>query len=263
MLVKNEEDIIESTLRDAVKWSDKIIVMDNGSNDSTWEIVNSLAVEHPQIIPFAKDSQPFRIGLRAILFNQFKDELTSDDWWCIRMDADEFYFDNPKDFLKDIPLKYKLVYKASIDFCLTIEDVNEYQFSGNFAKDKSKIKYYQPYTWSEVRFLRHSNKLKWSVDKFLPSPVGLTFPKQIKVLHYQFRSPKQMENRLLVRKKAKEENCKSFKHEKGTEWQSYLKLRKDLVYYNDKDFQLLGNRNKFNKLHKRIFKELLTLLNYY
>ena len=35
LLVKNEADIIRSSLMSAVQWSDKVIVMDNGSTDGT------------------------------------------------------------------------------------------------------------------------------------------------------------------------------------------------------------------------------------
>ena len=99
MLVKNEEDIIASTLKAAVEWSDKLIVLDNGSTDRTWEIVNDMASLRPCIIPFAQDGRPFRIGLRALMFDAFKHEMTDDDWWCISMDADEFYVESPRKFL--------------------------------------------------------------------------------------------------------------------------------------------------------------------
>jgi glycosyltransferase involved in cell wall biosynthesis len=264
MLVKNEEDIIESTLREGAKWCDKLIVMDNGSSDKTWEIVNQLSEELSVIIPFCQHNQSFKIGLRSIMFDQFKSELTSDDWWCVRMDADEFYLDNPRQILKDIPSKYRLVYKASIDFFITHEDLQDYNFSGNFSDDKNKIMYYQPYTWSEMRFVRHSKKLKWDISKFIPSPTGLIFPRQIRILHYQFRSPEQMKKRFETRLKAKNENCGSFKHEKGADWKSYLKHRNELVCHSEgEDFTILGNRNKFNKPYKRIVKQLLTLLRYY
>jgi len=82
LLVKNEADIIASILKAAAQWSDKVIVMDNGSTDETWEIVQQLATEYPQIIPFAKDAQAFQIGLRAVMFDAFKHELTASDWWC-------------------------------------------------------------------------------------------------------------------------------------------------------------------------------------
>ena len=42
MLVKNEADIVGSVLKDAQKWADKIFILDNGSTDGTWEIIQSL-----------------------------------------------------------------------------------------------------------------------------------------------------------------------------------------------------------------------------
>ena len=264
MLVKDEEDIIASTLRAAAQWSDKLFVMDNGSSDGTWDIVNSLAAEFPNIIPFAQDAQPFRIGLRAIMFDQFKSEMTENDWWCIRLDADEFFHDDPLNFLKNIPLKYKQVYKASIDFALTTEDITDHNFTGTFENDRDNIRYYQPYTWSEVRFMRHSRKLNWEIDEFKPKPCGLIYPVQIKVLHYQFRSPQQMLKRYVVRQKAKADGCGSFKHERGESWKDYLKQRAELSYYNkDNTFQILGNRNKFNKKYIYFLKSILTFLGYY
>ncbi len=264
LLVKNEQDIIEANLRAAVKWSDKLIVMDNGSTDETWKIVQNLAIEFPQIIPFSQDNQPFKIGLRAIMFNAFKHELTDEDWWCIRLDADEFFVENPQVFLKEIPKKYKQVCKAGIDFCLTHEDIKEYKYQDNFEDNQSKILYYQPYTWAELRFLRHSNKLEWEISNRRPEPCGLTYPIQIKVLHYQFRSPQQMMQRYTVRQQAKADGCGSFRHEKGESWRDYLQYRKDLIKYNqDGQFFTKGNRNKFNKKHTIIIKSILTFFGYY
>ena len=40
LVVKNEGDIIVSSLRDAIRCSDKIIVIDNGSEDDTWKKIN-------------------------------------------------------------------------------------------------------------------------------------------------------------------------------------------------------------------------------
>ena len=38
LVVKNEADIIAHTLTDAARWSDKIIILDNGSTDGTWDM---------------------------------------------------------------------------------------------------------------------------------------------------------------------------------------------------------------------------------
>lgn len=264
MLVKNEEDIIASTLRAAAQWSDKVLVLDNGSTDRTWEIVNEMAATTPCIIPFAQDGQPFRIGLRALMFDAYKHEMSADDWWCIRLDADEFFDESPRDFLIDIPKRYKQVSKLSVDFQMTEEDVEEFDFNGDFETDKEKIRYHNPQSWAEVRFLRHSKRLKWDVDQFKPKPCGLTYPQQIRVLHYQFRSPHQMENRFGVRQKAREAGCGSFNHEKGNSWRDYLRKREALTCYNpQKGYEIQGNRNKFNKLHTLVFKSIFTFLGCY
>ena len=264
LLIKNELDIIEAVLKSALEWSDKIIVFDNGSTDGSWKKVQELAKDSQKIVPYIQDPRPFRIGLRAILFDAFKDEMTAEDWWCIRMDSDEFYLDNPKKFLAQVPFKYKQVWKSSIDFYLTKEDIAKKTFSGDFAKDKTLINHYNPYTWAEVRFIRASKKLTWNIDDFKPKPLGLIYPKQIRVLHFQFRSPQQMQKRYETRQKARIEKCGSFKHESGSSWKDYLKESEDLLLLkNDKPPIIYRNRNSFNRLHTRILKICLHFLGIY
>ena len=94
LVVKNEADIIAHTLTDAARWSDKIIILDNGSTDGTWDIIKELSKKYQNIIPFAQDFGPFHIGLRARMFNAFKEEMTENDGWCYSFDADEFFIEN-------------------------------------------------------------------------------------------------------------------------------------------------------------------------
>ena len=109
MLVKNEADIVECVIKDAEKWADRIFIMDNGSTDGTWEIVQSL--KNDIVVPWKQDFRPYSNGLRADVFNEFRQEASDGDWWCFKLDADEFYYDNPKEFLAKIPKKYSLVAK--------------------------------------------------------------------------------------------------------------------------------------------------------
>lgn len=262
MLVKNEADILEYTLRDDAKWCDKVIVIDNGSDDGTWEIVQKVAEECPNVIPFLQTREPFIEGLRGYAFDAFGGEMEEGDWWAIRMDADEFYKGNIKEFLSHVPFKYKQVHAARVDFQLTTEDDFD-SFTGDFAHDKELIEYYLPGTWAEIRFLRHSKSLKWDKTKRRPEPCGLTYPKQVQVIHYQHRSPMQMQQRLEVRKIANEQND-SFHHIKTYDWKDYLVDRKDCVKDDGTGlYPTVGNRNKFNKLHTRIFKSVLTVFGYY
>ena len=88
MVVKNEADIIGHTLRAACHWCDEIYVLDNGSTDETWDLVQKLSKSIPQVIPFERTGEPFFESRRAKVFNAYKRGALDGDWWC-PTDADE------------------------------------------------------------------------------------------------------------------------------------------------------------------------------
>ena len=99
-VVKNEADIVESSLRTALQWADRIIVYDGDSTDGTWEKVCAMRSE--RIVPWKQDGKVFQESLRAEVFNAFRQGARSGDWWC-HLDADEFYIDDPRAFLSKVP----------------------------------------------------------------------------------------------------------------------------------------------------------------
>ena len=224
LLVKNEADVITASLVDACRWSDKIIVIDNGSTDGTWEMIQSLAQTHPQIVPWMQYTGPFHIGLRAKAFRAFRKELTANDWWCVRLDADEFFPGDVRGFLAGVPKQYRTVKKYSTDYILTRDDVAQYTFTGDFAKDRKYITHALPVHRQERRFMRHSPWLVWLERWRYPHPWGRVSPTPIPVDHYQFRSPQQMAKRYATRQQAKADGCGSFSHERGASWEDYLDL---------------------------------------
>lgn len=229
LLVKNEVDVISASLTDACRWSDKIIVIDNGSTDGTWERIQELAKQHPQIIPWLRYEGPFHIGLRARAFKAFRHEMTSNDWWCVRLDADEFYPGDVRSFLGTLPRRYRVVKKESTDYVITREDLVATSFSGDFAQDRKHITHALPDKRKERRFVRHSPLLVWSERWRYPHPLGRVSPKNIPVDHYQYRSPEQMAKRFATRQQAKQDGCGSFKHEQGAAWQDYLMTNDELT----------------------------------
>ena len=223
MLVKNEADIVESVIKDAEKWADKIFIMDNGSTDGTWEIGQSL--RNDIVVPWKQDFRPYSNGLRADVFNEFRHEAQDGDWWCFKLDADEFYYDNPKEFLAKIPKKFSLVAKKSLDYVITAEDLQEYDFSGDFEKDREHIKYLKNTCWSEPRFFRYRKSLKWNFEatSHYPKYAGLLSPDYMLVKHYQFRSPKQMQARLDLRNSlSNKKDGICFRHVKETDYKELL-----------------------------------------
>jgi len=258
-LVKDEADIIEHCLDEASKWASKIFIYDNGSDDHTWEIVKGLAKTNKVIVPYKQVTVPFRDELRAQVFNKYKDLAQHGDWWCFRMDADEFYIDDPRDFLVRVPKRYHVVAKESYDFRLTYEDVEEYKFTDQSKNDIKHLKYYNPLLYTEMRFFRHRSKLQWRTDRGFPTHMGILSTRFIKVKHYQHRSPNQIKKRLNKKRHATNQGYKYFRnHDNEQHWYQTLAYRRNLIEVND-EWRSKGYKypNLYKKSALRHFFEML------
>ncbi len=227
MLVKNEADILRQCISDALEWADKIFVIDNGSTDGSWDIIRSF--EGDSVVPWKQEFTPFRRSMRAEIFNNFRHLSSDGDWWYIA-DADEFYVDNPREFLSGVPSRYHVVFKKSIDYFITREDIEEYEFTGNFDTDRSHIRYIEPVCWSEVRFFKYRSRLEWPVTEEKPPHMGLWYPDTVSVRHYQYRSPSQMQARIDIRNSIpKDKEGRPFRHVKEKNWKELLRSRSELI----------------------------------
>lgn len=199
MLVKDEVDIVGDVLKDAEKWADKIFILDNGSTDGTWELIQSL--KNDIIVPWKQYFGEYNNGLRANVYNEFKHLSKPDDWWCFKLDADEFFPENPREFLAKIPKNCHWVGKRSVDFVITKEDAEEYVFTGDFSNDRKHIKYIIPTCESEGRFFRYRKGLKWTNNPLnhYPPHIGVQADELIVVYHYRDRSPEQIKKRIRLR----------------------------------------------------------------
>lgn len=229
LVVKDEADVVGYSMRDACRWSDKIIVIDNGSTDGTWELIQELATDEPKVVPFMRYEGPFHIGLRAKAFRAFRHEMKLGDWWCVRLDADEFYPGDVRGFLQQVPWWCRTVKKRSTDYVITHEDLDEGLLTGNFATDRNLLRYSLPTQREERRFMRQSPLLVWLGRWRYPHPWGLVSREHIAVEHYQYRSVEQMQRRYDNRQKAKQEGCGSFSHETGESWRNYLHHRAECI----------------------------------
>ena len=227
LVVKDEADVVGLSVSDACRWSDKVIVIDNGSSDGTWELINDMANGDSKIVPFMRFEGPFHIGLRAKAFRAFRNEMRCGDWWCVRLDADEFYPGDVRAFLTGIPWYCRTVKKVSTDYVITHEDLDEHLFTGDFANDRHQLHYTLPLQRQERRFMRHSPFLVWLTTWRYPHPWGIVAKQKIPVDHYQYRSIEQMQRRYANRQQAKKDGCGSFSHENGESWRDYLLHRSE------------------------------------
>jgi glycosyltransferase involved in cell wall biosynthesis len=221
-LIKNEADIIAETLEYAVSWCDHIIVDDNGSEDGTWEIVQELAAKHPQIIPWRQKRQPYHDKLRAEAFNDFRQLSKAGDWWT-KLDSDERYVDEPRDFLSAVPARHHVVWAAQFQYYLTPEDVGQWedwQKQGVPPPPCNERLHYYRCDYSETRFFRYRDGLKWPGSASWPVHMGLVHPRRIRNKHFQYRNPEQIQQRLTTRKLAMLEGCGTFHgYCEETDWQ--------------------------------------------
>jgi glycosyltransferase involved in cell wall biosynthesis len=221
MLVKNEADVIRYTLGAAEASFDRIYVLDNGSTDETWEIVKELA--SAVIVPWARDSRPYHNGLRADVFNAFRDVASVGDWWCYKMDADEIYVDDPKSFLSAVPPYHHVVFKRSIDYVLTRQDVKRIKFTGHAESDLPHVRHFLSTAYSEPRFFRHRDGLRWPSGTKSPRRMGIPHSEPITLRHYQWRSPQQIQSRLDLRNSIpKDKRGKPFRHISARNWREVL-----------------------------------------
>lgn len=231
-IVKNEADVLQETLISALHWCDHIYVFDNGSDDGTWELVKKLAKQHLQIVPFKQDDVLFNDALRSDIFNSFRLNADPQDWWC-RLDADEFYIDDPRIFLAKVPYHLITVWSASLNYYFTDRDAILYhQGPMKFLQTpvEQRLRYYCS-NWGELRFFRHSDKIVWTRNEDCGGFPGVMFtapayPIRIWVKHFQYRGPEQIERRLLTRRPAMEAST-DFLHEMTPNWSVAIATRRD------------------------------------
>lgn len=248
-LVKNEDDVVRESLLAATKWADKIFVYDNGSNDKTWDIVNELAKTNDHIVPWRQDTKHYKNNLFGDIFNGIREVAKDGDWFCYQFPADEFYIDNPKEFLAKVPKNYHVVKCQSFNYQLTHEDLEEFEFKEGDVFDMSKIKYYRGDTTTEKRFFKYRKGMEWPAGLGHPKHIGIIYPKKIRLKHFQYRSPHQIQLRLDTRRTLVEDGYKFFKHAAQKDWKEKLLYRKDLLKDEGNDnlkFTEIINDNKIN-----------------
>jgi glycosyltransferase involved in cell wall biosynthesis len=217
-LTKNEVDVIACCLTEAAEWADFIYVYDGASTDGTWETVKSLG--NSRIIPWKQDGKVFKEGLRAEVFNEFRHLSSNGDWW-LQLNVDEFYPENPRTFFRRVPPGQDFVWGTNIEYYLTEDDVSLIDFTQPFEKIKPQLRHYKVF-WSEPRAFRYRDRLVWSNQRAWPLHPGLVHRERIIFKHYPYRSPKQIQTRLDVRRDNRARGFEGWDHAKEADWRAKI-----------------------------------------
>lgn len=206
-LIKNEADVIEECLRAAARWCDHIRVWDNGSTDGTWEIVQRLAKELPQVTAWRrKETETFSDNMRGEIYEHFSATIKPGDW-VARLDADEIFAQDPRTFLYAVPRLYDVVWYASLSYYFSSAAAQQYEQNPSSFDDSVPVarrcRYYFNH-WSEARFARAEVMGgSWSGNANSGWPASIrnarVHPVRIICRHYCYRSPKQIQQRIETR----------------------------------------------------------------
>jgi glycosyltransferase involved in cell wall biosynthesis len=210
-MVRNEADVLGFTLDAALAWADSIHVCDNGSTDGTLELIQEYSANYPDIVSCHQVLEPFSEALRVEGVRRLWDRAAEGDWWCL-LDADEVYVNDPRVFLKGVGRKYGKVESASIQFYLTEHDVARFDAGERDWRPEHATHYLM--NWSEARFVRHQPSVPWTGR--WPENMRWLYPapERIRLLHYQYRTPWQVNRRIRSRHKTPS----SFQHEIADVW---------------------------------------------
>jgi glycosyltransferase involved in cell wall biosynthesis len=232
-LVKNEDDVIAQSLLFATQYCDRIFVIDNGSTDDTWTIVNDLARQNPVIVPFEQTLSPYGDWLRARVFNEIHSKRPDDHWWMI-LDADEFFAEDPRVAI-DAAVRQRadLITTWQIQFYFTDRDLHAWTEGKDCREEPivSRRRYYQ-INWQEPRLFRNRSQRRWDTQASIKVPDGLSRTSSYRPLnrHYQFRDPEQMNKRVTLRY-----GHPLFPHVQSAEWRAHIRDSRSLKFHRDDD----------------------------
>lgn len=218
LVVKNEDDIIESQIQHLGRFCQQIFILDNGSTDRTVEFISKLASENVTFL--GSITLPFFDNMRNWVWQMLKGNAADGDWWLLA-DADEFFEDEVIPFLSSVPLEYGVVMKRQI-YPIPVEG-QEQGFQGLQWPDFDFFTNYYASTWAEPRFFWQTKHLKLSVDSLTFSRARAIYPVAIKLRHYNWRSAKQVEKRIETRRQLLGKSPTDFRHMDENNWQDVLK----------------------------------------
>lgn len=231
-LVKNEDDIIAESLTFAARYCERIFVIDNGSTDRTWTIVQNLSMQSSTIVPFEQTLEPFENAIRSKVYNATHGDLSDHDWWLI-LDADEFLEEDPRPFIKEaMDARADTIKAWIIQFYFTERDAEEAEH-GTCNRDQPIFDRRRHYliNWQETRLFRNDPGRDWNANStynFTPDWLTHVFKQKILIRHYQYRDPEQISKRQSLRY-----GHRQFSHVQSRDWQGVIRDSRQLNFHRD------------------------------
>ena len=219
--VKDEDDVVAEALTAAARWCDFIYVLDNGSTDDTWGIVQDLARTLPQVVPYkVDDAAVHRRRARGDLPALPRQRAGPRTGGRARTPTSSTSTTRASSCARS-PSAYGVVWNASFSYYFTDADAALYEREPErYADDvpvAEKIRHYLNH-WSEPRFFRNDRGGRVDGDGGFPPYVTTApvYPVRIWLKHFPYRSPQQLDKRIAARNATLANG--EFSHEAIADW---------------------------------------------
>jgi len=228
MLLRDEQDIIVQNLTHLLSWIDTLYILDLGSTDGTWDVVQDFAARDKRLVPFKRSPIIYTDNLRCVIFDQYRDRFDPGDW-VMKIDADEFYHLTPPDFVKQrLRLLDTAVWLQWYFFRLTRGEVDAYESGAvDVMADRQRTitdrrRHYKISEYAEPRMFRYRRAMQWPENVSFPFNAGFVSRQRIPIRHYPHRDPLQMESRFRLRAKMMTLRAHAGGHWKLDDWRAEI-----------------------------------------
>lgn len=204
MMVRDEEDIVSQTLAHLLTWIDALYVIDLGSTDQTWEIIQDAAAKDRRVVPYMSKPILYFDSLRSVLFHHYRDRFRPGDW-IMKIDADEFYQIPPPQFVRERVGRFEgCIHLLWYFFRLTSAEVSAYESGLDILEDRKRPieqrrRMYKIASYAEPRMFRYRRSMRWHHTNSWPFNAGFVARERIPIRHYPHRDPLQMQRRYCLR----------------------------------------------------------------
>lgn len=200
-VIQNEADIVAQTLPRALEMADYVYVRDIGSTDGTLEILRDAEARYKNLTVYSEHAPVYTDALRQTVYQKFSERSKVGDFWG-RYDSDEIFLEDPHEVFRKLKRTEDVVWGSFFNFYMTEDDVARYERDPSLYADdtpiEGRVRHYIN-NWSEPRFVRDHGGLIWREGRDWPSLLNHCTRYRVKIAHYSFRSPKQIDARLASR----------------------------------------------------------------
>ena len=226
----NDVDIIKGIVEENINQGQELIIIDNWSNDGTWEELEKLKLNREEILKlyrFPLNGPSLDYNWKELL--KFKEEIAIQypNRWIFHQDSDEVTL-SPFD---DIEIKYVLASIKDFGFnCVTLRmldfaPVDDYFVQGNPVEYFKYYRYITKYSYDRQEKIWYQNNEKVNLNQNAghelifegKNTYHIRFPR----LHYSIRSTKQM-----VKKYDEDRKKRSEKERKELGWHTHIEERR-------------------------------------